>query len=205
MMADDGGDLVGRAAAYARSVHAADVRKGTGVSYFSGHLEPVAAIVREAGGTDVQVAAAYLHDAAEDHGGQARLDDIRAAFGDAVAGIVEDLSDSLVDTDAGEEKEPWRVRKERYLESLAHKDAASLEVAAADKLHNVTSIVDDLRVIGDRLWERFTTQDPSEQYWYYRSLADGIRHRLPDHPTSVALVAKVDEFGAELRARQHRI
>ena len=103
-------DLVARAAAYAREVHAGDVRKGSGGPYFEGHLAPVAAIVEADGGTPVQVAAAYLHDAAEDHGGQARLDDIRASFGHEVAAIVADLSDSLVDTTSGATKAPWRQR-----------------------------------------------------------------------------------------------
>jgi len=75
-------DLVVAAADLARELHADDVRKGSGESYFEGHLAPVAAIVAADGGTAEQVAAAYLHDAAEDHGGQAQLDAIRARFGD---------------------------------------------------------------------------------------------------------------------------
>lgn len=202
MMADEASELVERAAEYARDLHAGDVRKGTGDSYFAGHLEPVAAIVREAGGDDVQIAAAYLHDAAEDHGGQARLEDIRAEFGDAVAAIVGDLSDSLADTDAGEEKEPWRVRKERYVASLTHKDDASLVVAAADKLHNVTSIADDYASLGGALWSRFTTDDPADHRWYYRSLADGILERLPEHPTVHALERTVARLEALLAAAE---
>lgn len=203
MMADARRTLVERAADYARAVHAGDVRKGTGVSYFEGHLEPVAAIVRDAGGDPEQVAAAYLHDAAEDHGGQSRLDEIRERFGDAVAGIVRDLSDSLVDTEAGEQKEAWDVRKQRYIDSLRHKPDASLVVAAADKLHNASSIVTDLRTLGDELWVRFSTQDPAKHLWYYRSLADGIRARLPHHPTAAALVAVVDELEVTLGSSVH--
>lgn len=195
------GDLVGRAAAYARELHAGDTRKGTGVSYFAGHLAPVAQIVRENGGDDVQVAAAYLHDAAEDHGGQARLDEIAAVFGAEVATIVEHLSDSLVDTDAGEEKESWHVRKRRYIASLAHKPRRSLEVAAADKLHNASSIVADHRQIGDELWKRFTTTNPADHRWYYRSLSDALEKRLPGHPTVVALRETVDQLERQLDQR----
>ena len=203
MMTDGEGDLVerdlvGRAAAYARELHAGDTRKGTGVSYFAGHLAPVAQIVRDNGGDDVQVAAAYLHDAAEDHGGQARLEDVRKEFGADVATIVEHLSDSLVATDAGQVKESWRIRKERYIASLAHKPRRSLEVAAADKLHNASSIVADHREIGDELWKRFTTSNPADHRWYYRSLADALHERLPGHPTVAALRETVDQLERQL-------
>ncbi len=198
MMTDGEGDLVERAATYARDLHAGDTRKGTGVSYFAGHLAPVAQIVRDNGGDDVQVAAAYLHDAAEDHGGQARLEDIRKKFGAEVATIVEHLSDSLVDTDAGEEKESWHTRKRRYIASLAHKPRRSLEVAAADKLHNASSIVADHREIGDQLWKRFTTNNPADHRWYYRSLADALHKRLPGHPTVAALSETVDQLERQL-------
>lgn len=198
MMADGSEDLVERAAAYARDVHAGDTRKGTDISYFDGHLAPVASIVRDNGGDDIQLAAAYLHDAAEDHGGRAQLEKISEEFGPEVAAIVEHLSDSLVDTDADEEKAPWRERKERYIASLGHKPRRSLEVAAADKLHNASSIVADHRRVGDELWERFNTQDPEDHRWYYRSLADGIAARLPGHPTAVALVATVDQLERQL-------
>ncbi len=190
--------LVAEAAEYARRVHAGDVRKGSGVSYFAGHLEPVATIVADHGGTDVQVAAAYLHDAAEDHGGQARLDEIRARFGDAVATIVADLSDSLVDTTAGEAKAPWRQRKERYLASIAGKPEASLVVAAADKLHNASAILEDHERLGDELWSRFTTGRAEDQRWYYESLAAALADRLPGHPMVRRLLEVVDELGRRL-------
>ena len=189
------------AADYAREVHAADTRKGSGEPYFEGHLAPVADTVAAHGGTPEQVAAAYLHDAAEDHGGQARLDDIRARFGDAVADIVADLSDSLVDTDAGEHKADWHVRKRAYLAAMWGKPEASLAVAAADKLHNATAIVEDHERFGEELWSRFTTGSGEDQRWYYESLVAVLTERLPDHPTVVRLVDVVRRLGERLDAR----
>lgn len=192
--------LVDDAAGYARAVHRNDRRKGSGESYFDGHLEPVAELVRGAGGDDVQVAAAYLHDAAEDHGGEARLDDIRDRFGDQVATIVGDLSDSLVDTRRGVEKEEWHLRKQRYLATLEDKPARSLEVAAADKLHNAQSVLSDFEALGDELWTRFTTGSGADQRWYYEQLADVLSRRLPDHPTVRRLVETVAELGRRMDA-----
>lgn len=194
-------DLVVAAADYARRVHAGDVRKGSGESYFDGHLAPVAAIVAAHGGTPEQVAAAFLHDAAEDHGGQARLDEIRDRFGDAVADIVADLSDSLVDTTAGVEKQEWHDRKRAYLASIRTKPDTSLAVAAADKLHNATAIIEDHARLGEELWSRFTTGRAEDQRWYYAALAAALSDRLPDHPTVVHLTEVVRRLGERLDAR----
>jgi (p)ppGpp synthase/HD superfamily hydrolase len=194
-------DLVVQAADHARELHAGDVRKGSGASYFEGHLAPVAAIVAADGGTPEQVAAAYLHDAAEDHGGQARLDAIRERFGDAVADIVGDLSDSLVDTTSGAQKQEWHERKQGYLAALGTKPDASLVVAAADKLHNATAILEDHERLGDDLWSRFTTGRAEDQRWYYETLAATLSERLPGHPTVQRLVVVVQRLGERLDAR----
>jgi (p)ppGpp synthase/HD superfamily hydrolase len=170
-------DLVLAASAYAAEVHRDDVRKGTTIPYLS-HLWSVAALVLEQGGDDGQVTAALLHDVVEDHGGTARLDDVRARFGEDVAGLVEGLSDSMVDTTSGEAKPPWRERKERYLRHLATADERVALVSACDKLHNARCILGDLRELGPALWERFTTSDPEEQLWYYECLASVLRARV---------------------------
>ena len=192
--------LIERARARAKEIHRGDRRKGTDVDYFTGHLEPVARIVRSAGGDAAQVAAAYLHDTAEDHGGRATLDAIRADFGDDVAAIVEHLSDTLVEDRA--DKEPWRARKERYIERLRGAPIRSIEVAVADKLHNATSVLEDHARIGDELWSRFTTSDPEAHRWYYGSLAELFEQRLGGHPSAVALRRVVDRLTAQVwRAR----
>jgi (p)ppGpp synthase/HD superfamily hydrolase len=79
------------------------------------HLLGVSSIVLDDGGTEDEAIAALLHDAAEDHGGRARLEDIRSRFGDAVAKIVEDCTDSW-DTP----KLPWAERKRAYAETRTH-------------------------------------------------------------------------------------
>ena len=132
----------------------------------------------EAGGDEVQVAAAFLHDSAEDKGGEAELGRIEAEFGPEVAAIVRDLSDSLVDTAAGQVKEAWALRKQRYIEHLREAPERSLVVSAADKLHNARCIVADYRRLGDGLWERFNEKDPERQLGYYRSLAAVFHERL---------------------------
>ena len=78
------------------------------------HLLAVAALVMEYGGNEDEAIAALLHDAVEDQGGEATLEEIRRRFGSAVAEIVEGCTDTLVTP-----KPPWRQRKEAYLARLA--------------------------------------------------------------------------------------
>jgi (p)ppGpp synthase/HD superfamily hydrolase len=153
---------------YAREVHAGQDRKGTGVPYMS-HLLGVSSIVLDDGGTEDEAIAALLHDTAEDHGGRARLEDIRSRFGDTIAKIVEDCTDSW-DTP----KPPWAERKRAYAEHAHSLTASSLRVSAADKVHNTYAILRDLRNEGERVWERFKAA-PDDVLFYYQSLVRAFR------------------------------
>ena len=159
------GDRFIRAFEYAALVHGGDTRKSTSIPYIS-HLMAVAGIVLEYGGNEDEAIAALLHDAAEDHGGCPRLDDIRARFGAEVAEIVHGCSDSL--TEDPDKKDPWPTRKSRYIAHLPQASASIRLVSAADKLHNARCILADYRREGPALWGRFNKE--SNQLWYYRSL-----------------------------------
>lgn len=158
-----------RATAYGNKLHLHQKRKGTDIPYVS-HLMAVACIVMEHGGIEDEAIAAYLHDAAEDQGGRAVLEEIKQKFGEKVAGIVGQCTDAWTNP-----KPPWKARKEAYLAHLREEDDPSvLLVSCADKLHNARSILDDYRVIGERLWKRFNA-DKEEILWYYRSLVAAYR------------------------------
>jgi (p)ppGpp synthase/HD superfamily hydrolase len=148
---------------YAAEVHKTQKRKGTDIPYIA-HLLAVASIALEYGANENEAIAALLHDAPEDAGGQDRLEEIRQQFGDIVADIVQDCSDTF-----DIPKPPWKKRKKDYIESIARKSSSSRFVSAADKLHNSRSILFDYRTIGDALWPRFAT-GKVDVLWYYRSL-----------------------------------
>ncbi len=69
---------------YASHIHRTQIRKGSNIPYVS-HLLGVASIAIENGADEDQAIAALLHDAVEDQGGAARLEDIRSQFGERVA------------------------------------------------------------------------------------------------------------------------
>ena len=162
---------------YAHQVHQKQHRKGSGIPYIA-HILGVAALAMEYGANEDEAIAALLHDAAEDGRGEATLAEIRARFGDAVADIVLGCSDSLVEDP--EDKLPWRERKENYLAHLENASASVCLVSAADKLHNVRSVMRDFREHGEEIWERFQGRRDGT-LWYYETVADTLmrRYRAP--------------------------
>ena len=169
----------GEAVQFALTAHAGQLRKGTPVPY-AAHLLAVAGIVLDYGGDEDQAIAALLHDCIEDCGIDAAQ--IRARFGDAVAGMVVSCSDSMEKDPS--RKPPWLARKKAYLEHLQTADGPALLVSTADKLHNARSILRDFRKMGDRVWERFKASK-EETLWYYDALvrifqAKGAHKMLAD-------------------------
>lgn len=160
-----------QAVEYARHLHI-ERRKGTGIPYLA-HLFGVASLVMGEAGltgfpvTEDMVIAALLHDAVEDNGGAARLEDIRQNFGDNVARMVEGLSDTLAEDENS--KEPWEQRKKAYIERVRGEQDDVRLISAADKLYNARSILEDYRVIGPEIWKRF--KRPRDlQIWYYETI-----------------------------------
>jgi (p)ppGpp synthase/HD superfamily hydrolase len=153
---------------YAHEVHAGQTRRGSNAPYF-GHLLGVASIVLDDGGDEDEAIAGLLHDAPEDHGGRSRLEDIRSRFGDTVARIVEDCTDSWETP-----KPPWLERKRAYIEHARHLSASSLRVSAADKVHNAYAILRDLRNVGEDVWARFNA-GADDVMSYYESLVRAYR------------------------------
>lgn len=161
---------------YASELHADQVRKGPGKIAYMGHLLGVASIVIDEGGTEEQVVAALLHDAAEDQGGHARLQHIEARFGHVVADLVFACSDTLE-----EEKGPWKERKEAHIRHLGSADPQVLLVILADKVHNARSILLDLDKVGSAIWERFTASR-EETLWYFKEMTRVLHSRLRGTP-----------------------
>lgn len=171
--------LLAAAFDYARDVHGSQTRKGTAIPYIS-HLMSVSALVMENGGDEDQTIAGLLHDVIEDCGA-AHEAVIRERFGERVARIVIYLTDGVPDADG--KKEPWRLRKERFLARHETMDAVSLLVSICDKLHNARTIGTDLRA-GHDVFARFSKDVGREGVvWYYDKLVRIFRARLgTDHP-----------------------
>lgn len=182
------------ALSYASELHRTQTRKGGDIPYL-GHLLSVAGLVIEAGGTEAQAIAALLHDGPEDQGGLATLSVIRDRFGAEVAEIVDECSDTFDDP-----KPPWRERKERYIAHLDQVSDATILVSIADKLDNLRGMLRDYREVGPQLWERFSTKNPQQHLWYYRSLLAKYEGRAPKWLVD-ELRRTLDELDALVRAQ----
>jgi (p)ppGpp synthase/HD superfamily hydrolase len=155
----------------ASTIHAGQGRKGTTIPYIA-HVLSVAALVLENGGSEDDAIAALLHDALEDHPEKITRQAIAARFGEPVAVMVEQCTDTPPGFTGGD-KGPWRPRKEAYVAHLETNPEA-LRISLADKVHNARAILADHREIGERIWDRFSVEK-AQTLWYYRRLVDAFR------------------------------
>jgi (p)ppGpp synthase/HD superfamily hydrolase len=156
---------------FAERLHRAQTRKGNDIPYIA-HLMAVCATALE-WGADEDTAIALLHDAVEDQGGVETLKAIEARFGGEVARIVAACTDSITADPA--QKAPWLDRKQAHIGKLAGADKAVALVTAADKLHNLTAMIRDVRQYGPGTLARFNTS-PDRLLWYFTSIAKALRH-----------------------------
>lgn len=176
--------------ALALQLHDGQSRKSTGVPFIS-HLMVVAALVLEGGGDEDTAIAALLHDAVEDAGGASTLALIQARFGERVANIVEECTETDLDP-----KPPWRGRKEYYLDHLLSACPEALLLALCDKVANSRNLLDILMTDGVRTWDAFSA-GPDEQIWWHQELLRIFTQRLADMPNT--------ELAAPLRAELERL
>lgn len=178
-----------RAFLFAAEKHTGQVRKASTTPYIA-HLMGVSSLALEFGGDEDMAIAALLHDVVEDCGGAPMLKAVKRRFGSRVAKIVDGCTDSDRDP-----KPPWRERKETYIRHLKGADADTKLVSAADKLHNVRSILSDYREVGESIWARFNGGREGT-LWYYRALLKEFQRGKPNR-----LIREFELAVRELEAR----
>lgn len=191
-----------QALVYASALHRHQKRKsssGDGEIPYISHLLAVASIVMEAGGTEDEAIAALLHDAAEDQGGEACLQEIQARFGDRVAAIVRGCSDAVIDDP--KQKPPWRSRKERYIAHLLEgSDDSIYLVSAADKLHNARATLADYHREGERVWTKFNKDAGKDGIlWYYDALIAAYQKRANIDPKLAPVLVELQRVISALK------
>ncbi len=160
-------ERVKKAFGLALEVHKGQYRKGSITPYIS-HLLVVSGRVLEEGGDEEQFIASLLHDAVEDYGGLDILERIESEFGERVARIVSDCSDSY-----SFPKKEWRERKEYFIEKCKGLQFDSRLVIACDKWHNLYSLVVWYWREGGVLWERFNGGKEGT-LWYYEKVIESL-------------------------------
>ena len=163
-------DRINHAFAFAAKHHDRQVRKGTALPYLT-HPANVAIILTRYGRDDDTVIAGILHDVIEDcvRGGwtQEMLEErIGEKFGANVLEAVLAVTYRRVDEDGNElDKDE---KKADYLHRLERANECARWVCAADKVHNGSSILADLRrtIDPDSVWNRFSVGREGTIRWY---------------------------------------
>lgn len=151
------------------------IRKGNDVPAVS-HSFSVAWILSNYTEDEDIIVAGLLHDVLGDVKGY-YFSDLERDFGSRVAKIVSGVSENKDPNIEEDAKKTWRERKEKYLDNLRSQDEATLMVCAADKIHNLQSIVEGYKKHGEKLWEKFNS--PSDKrLWVYKEAVDILKERL---------------------------
>lgn len=111
--------------------HEGQVRKGPIPAPYVTHCAEVAETVARHGGSEEAVAAAWLHDTVEDT--KTTLTEIKQLFGEAVAGMVGEVTDDKTLSKA--------ERRARQIASAPHKSAGAALIKAADQMSNMHGLV----------------------------------------------------------------
>lgn len=171
-------DRISAAFALAALVHEKQTRKSTNIPYISPMA--VAAQVAVWGGSEDQFIAALLHDVVEDGGAQ-YMPIIEKHFGKHVLDLVMACSDAA--PQRGQPKGAWIERKEKYIANLRSAADEVLLISAADKWHNLASILADAKQLGEMVFDRFIRQDFERTdkkkmvLWYYKEIISVYRER----------------------------
>lgn len=139
---------VERAIQVSIAAHAGQTRKGSLDTPYVVHPIHVALLLARHGADEETVQAGLLHDVVEDCEGWS-LARVAQEFSPRVATIVGDLTE--------DKSKSWEERKRWAVEHVAHMSAESAAVKAADKLHNLSSLLAELRSNADhaQVWSKF--------------------------------------------------
>ena len=187
-------DRINHAFAFAAKHHDRQVRKGTRMPYLT-HPANVAVILTRYGQDETTVVAGILHDVIEDcvreHYTREMLEQrIGEKFGPDVLDTV--LAVTLRDTDDDGVELSSEERKDDYLARLADASERARWVCAADKVHNGSTILADLKrtIDANTVWGRFNVGREGTVRWYrrvYERLAElGFEAPIMDELRGVA-------------------
>lgn len=140
---------------YATKKHKGQKRKGKNIDYIVHPLQ-VMEILRKNGADEETMIVGVLHDVVEDT--NTTLGEIEELFG-------KDIS-LLVASESEDKSKSYRDRKKEHMDKLSNAPYKAKLVNCADKLSNITDIIDDYNNQGDSLWRVFNGSKEDIK-WYY--------------------------------------
>jgi len=191
-------DVINHALAFAAKHHDRQVRKGTKLPYLT-HPANVAVILTRYGCDSDTVVAGILHDVIEDcvregYSREMLEQRIGDKFGPKVLDTVLAVTYRRHDDDGVELS--GDDRKTDYLERLSGASEEARWVCAADKIHNASSILSDLRrtVDTETIWNRFGGGRIGTSRWYRQ-----VYERLREVGFNAPIMAELDAVSGDLQ------
>lgn len=140
------------------------------------HPFAVAVILSEFTDDEDIIAAGLLHDVLEDAENYS-FADMKADFGRRIAMVVREVSEEKEPGLTDNPKATWERRKTAYLNKLKTAGQGAMMVSAADKIHNLLSMIEAYEEEGEKLWKKFHA--PLEKkLWYYGEVLNILKYRL---------------------------
>jgi (p)ppGpp synthase/HD superfamily hydrolase len=160
---------------FAAEKHKGQLRKGSDIPYFT-HPEAVAKILSEYTDDEEVISAGYLHDVLEDVEG-VEFEDLSRNFNRKIAEIVQDVTGEKEPNSKKEKQATWKYRKTQYIQHLQEASTQALLVCAADKIHNLESIIEKYKQEGESMWNIFSTPEPKKEnvIWYYSKVLKTLK------------------------------
>jgi (p)ppGpp synthase/HD superfamily hydrolase len=178
--------LIQKAITESARLHKDQKRKVDGSPYVT-HAFSVAWILEDYTDDEKTLATALLHDVLEDVPDYS-MEQLVKDFGSEVAAIVREVSVIETRDKGNNRKLSWKKRKEQYLAQINNASEGALLVSAADKIHNLQSLVTDHEREGDGVWDNFNST-AAECVWFNEQVLKVLEERL-DNPI-VALLKDV--------------
>ena len=155
-------------------LHRDQIRKGKAKLPYISHLMAVAMILTDYTNDENTIVAGLLHDTIEDT--DYTKDELREDFGDIVSKIVIAVSEPKTDT-KNEHKLTWQERKKVYAKQLKQAPNQALLVSAADKIHNMRSIIEEYYEYTDSFVKDFGGS-LDERVMMYQDISNILNNRL---------------------------
>jgi len=156
-------------------LHNGQIRKESDVPFII-HPYSVAVILSDYTDDEDTIIAGLLHDVLEDVPNYYEAD-MKRDFGEKITEIVKGVSEVKDPNNNLNEKETWLYRKNKYVDRLKEDSKESLMVSAADKIHNLNSMMDAYEKRGEKSFENFNSSI-KDRLWYHGEVLNVLKERL---------------------------
>lgn len=155
-------NIIQNAVELAWKYHKDQTRKGDNSAYLP-HPIMVATILAQNGFSDDVISSGFCHDLLEDT--KCTDKEIKDACGEKVLEIVK----AVTNDPHLEDKKDWEFKKEKYIETVRIGPVGAKAVCVADKIHNLTCLLEAYKEQGPSVWKKFN-RGKDKKLWFEKKV-----------------------------------